>query len=121
MTSESLIELQKIDCNCNNCKYMIRNIDKFNKSIEFHRKLQLDNFNNNKNKLIVKSNFYKNRFNDLELWDKLLTQADKLVFQFNKNEITIQYGKCDKLKKDVSFIPNTCQLKTQKCFEHRSC
>jgi len=31
----------------------------------------------------------------------------------------IQYGKCNKLKKAVTFIPNVCQLDTQDCFEHR--
>jgi hypothetical protein len=31
----------------------------------------------------------------------------------------IHYGKCSKLKKDVSFIPNTCQLETQQCFKNR--
>lgn len=28
MDKESIIELQKIDCNCNDCKYFIRNIEK---------------------------------------------------------------------------------------------
>lgn len=31
----------------------------------------------------------------------------------------IQYGHCQKLDKPVSFIPNTCQIETQKCFVHR--
>lgn len=30
-----------------------------------------------------------------------------------------QYGFCTKLSKSVSFIPNTCQIDTQICFEHR--
>jgi len=29
MDKESLIELQKIDCNCNDCIHMVRNITKF--------------------------------------------------------------------------------------------
>lgn len=29
MNKESIIELQKIDCNCNDCKFMIRDLDKF--------------------------------------------------------------------------------------------
>lgn len=31
----------------------------------------------------------------------------------------LQFGKCSKFNKEVSFIPNTCQLETQKCFIHR--
>lgn len=29
MDKESIIELQKIDCNCNDCKFMVRDIEKF--------------------------------------------------------------------------------------------
>ncbi len=32
----------------------------------------------------------------------------------------LQFGYCDKLKKDVSFTPNTCQIETQNCFVHRN-
>lgn len=31
----------------------------------------------------------------------------------------LQFGECNKLNKYVSFIPNICQLETQKCFQHR--
>jgi hypothetical protein len=75
MTKESAIELQKIDCNCNDCKFMIRDYDKLEKHIK--------------------------SFEGTGLMDRL------------------QYGYCAKLNKPVSFIPVTCQIETQKCFEHR--
>jgi hypothetical protein len=31
----------------------------------------------------------------------------------------LHYGHCTKLDKAVSFLPNTCQIHTQKCFKHR--
>ncbi len=31
----------------------------------------------------------------------------------------LAFGYCMKCNFDVSFIPNTCQIETQKCFEHR--
>jgi len=31
----------------------------------------------------------------------------------------LAYGDCEKFNKSVSFIPETCQLETQTCFEHR--
>lgn len=31
----------------------------------------------------------------------------------------LNYGNCTKLNKPVSFISETCQIETQKCFEHR--
>jgi hypothetical protein len=72
------IELQNIDCNCNNCKFMIRD------------------------------------FETKKFWDNTETHKD----QVNASH-RINYGNCSKLNKPVSFIPNTCQLETQQCFENR--
>ena len=69
------IELQLIDCNCNDCKFMIRDFERLNR----HRK----------------------SYEGTGLMDDL------------------QFGSCSKLNKAVSFIPNTCQIHTQDCFEHR--
>ena len=71
----SRILLQKIDCNCNDCKHMVRNMDKFNS------------------------------FNHLHVG--------------KKNSLRVNYGRCLKFSKDVSFLPNTCQIDTQDCFDHR--
>ena len=72
----SMIELQEIDCNCNDCKFMIRDFEKMKSS----------------------DSFYKGR---------------------EKASHRIHYGNCSKLNKQVSFIPNTCQIETQQCFKHR--
>ena len=76
MDKESIFEIQKIDCNCNDCKFMTRNFDKM-KSFDYLHKGQ------------------------------------------EKASHRINYGNCTKLNKEVSFIPNTCQLETQSCFIHR--
>lgn len=80
MTKDSIIELQKIDCNCNDCRFMERDISKF-KSFDH-------------------------------------------LFVNEKGQVTtpshrLNYGHCQKFDKPVSFIPNICQIETQKCFEHR--
>lgn len=80
MERDSIIELQKIDCNCNDCKYMQRDIVKFKS------------------------------FNYLFVNEK--GQVTSPAYRSN-------YGHCKKFDKAVSFIPNTCQLDTQECFEHR--
>lgn len=36
MDKESIIELQKIDCNCNDCVYMLRNQNKMNSFNNLH-------------------------------------------------------------------------------------
>jgi len=76
MNKESLIELQKIDANCNDCKFMVRDMKKFHE------------------------------------FDSLYEGRENAGYRIN-------YGRCEKFKKNVSFIPNVCQLETQECFEHR--
>ena len=70
------IELQNIDCNCNNCKHMVRDIEKF------------------------------------KSFDTLYKGMEKASHRLN-------YGNCTKFNKGVSFIPETCQIETQQCFENR--
>lgn len=76
MEKDSIILLQKIDCNCNDCKHMIRDIEK-RKSFDYLHEGQIN------------------------------------------ASCRINYGRCENLNKDVSFIPNICQLETQDCFIHR--
>lgn len=118
MDKESIIELQKIDCNCNDCKFMQRNTSRFDKSVELHHKWQLDQFNSKKDKLIEKANWYEQN-GEIEKGQKLHKEANKMKFMFSKGECLINYGDCQKFEKSVSFIPNTCQIETQDCFEHR--
>lgn len=76
MDAESKYLLQKIDCNCNDCKFMIRDFEKLQK--------------------------HKDSYKGTGLMDKLA------------------FGNCSKFNnKPVSFFPNTCQIETQECFEHR--
>ena len=97
MDAESRIELQKIDCNCNDCKFMIRDFDKYKASKELHYEWQ------------------KNYFDFI----KIKTNDDTMAFQFDSSTAMIQFGHCAKFNKNVSFIPNICQIDTQECFEHR--
>lgn len=119
MDTESRYELQNIDCNCNDCIYMIRNQERFKQSLEFHHKMQFDYFTTLKNKLIKKANEYRDRWYDLENWDRLLTEAEDMKFQFDKSTANINFGYCKNKKKEVTFIPNIIQLDTQICFKHR--
>ena len=78
LDKESIIALQKIDCNCNDCKFMTRDFEK--------------------KKFWDESELHKNSKNASH---------------------RIHYGDCTHFNKKVSFIPNVCQLDTQKCFAHR--
>ena len=112
-------ELQCIDCNCNDCGFMVRNLEKYKESLALNESLQRDQFDRSVQKIRDVANKAKDMYYDLEKWDYLHSEADKMKFQFNKKSVTIQYGHCTKLDKDVSFIPGQCQLGTQVCFVHR--
>lgn len=101
---------------------MLRDMDKFKQSLSRHHKWQLDYFNTIKQNLVEKVNWWNNP-NNYKYSPKKATALTKeilkLKFQFNKKEATINYGFCIKLTKDVSFLPNVCQLDTQECFKNR--
>lgn len=118
MDKESRYELQKIDCNCNDCVFMDRDFDRFKASQEFHRKMQEDTFEADRKRLIARADEWKKKGED-EKHTYLMREVKKMRFVFDKSVCLINYGKCSKLGKDVSFIPNHCQLDTQECFEHR--
>lgn len=111
-------ELQKIDCNCSDCKHMDRSLLKRQESVDKHYRWQKDHFDGRRIRLLRKAEDHENKGYP----DKarvLIKEARKMKFQFDESECAIHYGDCTKLEKDVSFIPNVCQLDTQECFEHR--
>lgn len=99
MEKDSIYLLQKLDCNCNDCAFMVRDFDTFKKWEDWNRNLQLVEY--------AKAG-------------KLLA-AQGLIqkpFQFDKKGL-LNYGNCNKFNKPVSFIPATIQMDTQDCFKHR--
>lgn len=114
MTKESIVELQKIDCNCNDCKFMVRDFDSYMKWEFYNMVLQQDVFKKKKQASLDIANECKDSLGK----KTLLNIANKMEFIFDKSKL-LQYGVCNKLNKSVSFIPNTCQIETQTCFQHR--
>lgn len=121
MNADSILELQKIDCNCNECLHLERDMEQFRKWEEWNRELQLRAFEKEREKAIADAE--RNITEALTPEDKrscegLLRKALKMKFQFNKEGL-ISYGRCQKYKKPISFIPGICQIETQHCFQHR--
>jgi hypothetical protein len=131
MNREGIIELQKVDCNCNDCIFLIRDTQKFKDALEQHKQWQQNYFDTIRQNLLNKADVYHTEFETQSIYsrkkhkynqekgDNLVREANKLRFQFSKKGCTTNYGKCDKLNKDISFIPNTLQFETQDCFKHR--
>jgi len=113
-----MIELQKIDCNCNDCIFMVRDMEKFKLSLKTHEKWQLDYFNVTKANLKKRAEERKLK-GETEKANNILKEISKMRFQFDKSTCSINYGNCTKLNKSVSFIPNILQIETQHCFKHR--
>ena len=111
-----MIDLQNLDCNCNNCKHLVRDLDKSNKWKEFHRGYQRHLFDIKVTNLREKADAYRRKW-ELEKFEALHNEADKMRFQFEKKPLTLSYGICG--DNDITFIPNTLQLTTQKCFINR--
>lgn len=96
---------------------MERDFAKFKASEELHHKWQLDYFTTIKTKLIAKGNEWIKK-GETKKGEQILKEAAKMKFVYEQTTY-LNYGFCTKFKKDISFIPNTCQLDTQQCFVHR--
>lgn len=118
MTKESIYELQRIDCNCNDCYFLTRDLAKFEEALQQHHKWQLDYFNVIKQKKIEKIAYWNERF-EFDKAETLQKDVNEMKFQFNRKVCSINFGHCDKFDKPISFIPGVCQIDTQKCFVHR--
>lgn len=118
MDKESIIGLQKIDCNCNDCWYMVRDIARF----EYHKQLSKEYafiaFEAAKKRKIEAAKYWEERGEYVKA-TALVKESDKIKIENYNPQQLIQYGTCHKFNKPVSFIPNVCQLDTQECFEHR--
>jgi hypothetical protein len=96
---------------------MVRDFDKWKESKDKHYQSQLDYFNTIRDNLIKKSNEWRKKGESAKA-DQIQKEANKMQFAFTEN-FHINYGNCTKFNKPVSFIPDTCQIETQNCFEHR--
>lgn len=118
MIRDSVYLLQKLDCNCNDCKFMIRDLEKHKQSSALHYTWQFDYFNVLKAKIIEKAKQWEEK-GELKKAEYLFKEVKAMKFQFDKSTAVINFGRCSKFNKDVSFIPNVCQIETQECFVHR--
>lgn len=85
MDKDSLYELQKIDCNCNDCKFMVRDLERYAQSLKFHEELQLKEFNRKRDALNKIVNDYY-RKNELEKGYQNEQELNKMKFQFDKKK-----------------------------------
>lgn len=117
MTTESIIELQKLDCNCNDCGYLKRNIARYNTVRAEDDDNQYWFFRRVKARAIWKAREKLKK--DKDRGAVALAAAIALAYTYFPQKCAINYGLCGKLDKPIKFIPNTFQFETQECFVHR--
>lgn len=117
MDKESIIALQRIDCNCNDCIFMVRDFDRLKASAALRDSWQQATFDANRDSILRDAADYDKRgFPDKAANMRKIASRMKYAFM---NDSKIAYGSCTKFDRPVSFIPETLQLDTQECFKHR--
>jgi hypothetical protein len=124
MTKEASYLRQCLDCNCNDCSFLIRDTKKLNKVKEDSYKEEIKIIETQKEKLL-KSAFQK--INSGKEKEASLIYRERHKIDNKKNNLNVNtthkdlqlYGLCILKNKEISFIPNTIQLNTQECFIHR--
>lgn len=117
MTKESIIELQKIDYNCNDCKFMERDMELYKQWDVWRLQYQQYLFGLRKAHALDVAIRLNNEDPQNPAYIEMVWDALEMVFVFEMNKIN--YGNCLKFTKPVTFMPGTCQIETQGCFEHR--
>lgn len=117
MDKVSRYELQKLDCNCNDCFFLERDLEKLNWWRNRQYRWDIVDFIKFKRRLRLKASDNLSRGN-VEAYKNLIKQADELKFQ-KSSKSKVAYGFCQKKQKDVSFISNQCVPEHQECFQHR--
>lgn len=115
---EAAYLLQRIDCNCNDCGFMDRHLGQLNDARMKQEEMQKDYFNRLRERMKNKAIEWAKK-GETEKAAQIMREVYAMKFQYRSDPAEIQYGHCQKFDKPVTFIPNTCQLETQKCFVHR--
>ena len=117
MNQESIIELQKCDFNCNDCKFFSRDQDAYNHSKTLHHIWQRQHFDLAIRKKIEKAEDWLNK-NEWEKAKAIIDEVNNTKFAFT-NDAHITFGECIKLLKPLSFIANISMPENSNCFQHR--
>lgn len=120
---DSLYLLQCLDSNCNDCKWMSRDIEKFKVAQERRKQGMIDHFNtvNQKEKETALEKLNRGKITTQE-YKSRIREIDSRQYVHTTPHPQIQYGRCTHPVhggKEVSFLPTTFMEETQHCFEHR--
>lgn len=128
MDRESTIALQKIDCNCNDCKFFVRDASALNASKQLHRDMDTMSIRGRRRyfweeahrelKASIASNDPAVKERKLRKYEGLLKERANVSID-TSYKTGLVFGNCAKFNKPIATVPNACQPDTQECFEHR--
>lgn len=130
ISKDGIRGLQDINCNCNDCGHLLRLLEKQNSIVANNKSLQEQIFDITKERKISKikndiENLIKHKGLIRDAEGKIKSKTEHLrnlessKFHFQNDRTPIQYGVCKKFEREITFVPNTCQIETQGCFTHR--
>lgn len=96
--------MKEIDCNCNDCKWMVRDSILRKSWLEKHRQWDFEIFEFEKKKAISDAQAVIDMGIEINSGNGMMRVAQKMKFQFDKSGL-IHYGKCSILHKGTTFIP----------------
>lgn len=114
-----MIELQNLDCNCNDCFYLQRSLAKRQEHIDFHYQEQKKHFNTKRIKLLERGEYWLFIKKDKKKAKLLFNEARKMLFVFSEGPCSLSYGKCILKKINISFIVKIMMEENFNCFKHR--
>lgn len=120
----SLYLLQCVDCNCNDCRWMVRDLDKYRAAQELRKGIMTDHFHtlNQKEKETALEKVKAGK-TDIDTFNRTIREIDSRQYVHSTPNPQINYGRCthpDYGPKDVNFLPTTFSGDTRHCFEHRN-
>jgi hypothetical protein len=124
LSKDSLKLLQDLDCNCNDCKFMVRDAEKFRAAQERRKSFMREHFETLKRKEIETLEF-KERMAAVKRPERLaslIALVESRVFEYGAPHPQINYGTCTNPESgfvEVDFLPTTFSGDTQRCFVNR--
>lgn len=130
LKKENAYLLQRIDCNCNDCGFLFRWLEKQNIVLANDKVAQQDSFDLVKKRKIERTkkdianledneDLIRDAAEKIKRKKKYLKELEAAKHSYQGQQTPIQYGVCCKFGKPVTFIPSQTQIETQKCFIHR--
>lgn len=117
MDAESRILLQEIDCNCNDCAFFVRSLDRLNESKRVHRGWVAAGIRTRRAAFWAEAQKALGK-GDMVSYHALLKER-RTVSVDRSYKAGLIFGDCSKKGARITTVPGTCLPENAECFVHR--